>query len=70
MALRFSFDDTAEVAVRSIPLPHIRTLPPFGDRKPANDQKVFCPVCGAEAAQEQCKLVCRSKICVYRVIVF
>lgn len=27
-----------------------------------------CPVCGAEAVQEKCKLVCRSATCTYRII--
>lgn len=27
-----------------------------------------CPVCGAELLHEKCKVVCRSEICVYRII--
>ncbi len=27
-----------------------------------------CPVCGAELIQEKCKVVCRSPMCVYRII--
>lgn len=30
--------------------------------------KVFCPVCGATAVVEQCKVVCRSKLCTYRIV--
>jgi len=29
---------------------------------------LVCPVCGEALVQEKCKLVCRSKICVYRIV--
>lgn len=32
-----------------------------------NDSGV-CPVCGSKLIQEKCKVVCRSKTCVYRII--
>lgn len=27
-----------------------------------------CPVCGATLIHEKCKVVCRSEVCVYRII--
>jgi hypothetical protein len=27
-----------------------------------------CPVCGSKLIQEKCKVICRSKTCVYRII--
>lgn len=35
---------------------------------PAHRDAVFCPVCGAPAVQEKCKLICKSEICRGRVI--
>ena len=32
------------------------------------EEKVICPSCGADAVTEKCKVVCRSAICVYRII--
>ena len=29
---------------------------------------VVCPVCGAAAVQEKCKLICRSDVCRGRVV--
>ncbi len=29
---------------------------------------VVCPVCGAAVVQEKCKLICRSEICLGRVV--
>ncbi len=31
-------------------------------------EQFVCPVCGEKLIQEKCKVVCRSKICVYRII--
>ena len=40
------------------------------DSKPEapKDAPVLCPVCGAAAVQEKCKLICRSETCRGRVI--
>lgn len=27
-----------------------------------------CPVCGAQAIQQKCKVICRSEVCVHRII--
>jgi len=35
---------------------------------PAPETDRVCPVCGAEVVHERCKVVCRSEICVYRII--
>jgi NAD-dependent DNA ligase len=32
------------------------------------DDPNICPVCGSKLVQEKCKVVCRSKTCVYRII--
>ena len=32
------------------------------------ENRLICPVCGAELIQEKCKVVCRSPQCVYRII--
>ena len=32
------------------------------------DSAPACPVCGARLVQEKCKVVCRSEICVYRIV--
>ena len=29
---------------------------------------IICPVCGAQAVQEKCKLICRSDVCRGRVV--
>lgn len=42
-----------------------RPGPRGGEKRPA---KLVCPVCGAEPVQEKCKVVCRSRTCVYRII--
>jgi len=34
----------------------------------SRDNRLICPVCGAELIQEKCKVVCRSPQCVYRII--
>ena len=39
---------------------------PYGPEKQTDRLK--CPVCGAELIQEKCKVVCRSRTCVYRII--
>jgi hypothetical protein len=31
-------------------------------------QAITCPVCGAVAVQEKCKMICRSDVCRGRVI--
>jgi hypothetical protein len=35
---------------------------------PPNEETITCPVCGAVAVQEKCKLICHSDICRGRVI--
>lgn len=35
---------------------------------PAEESAVVCPVCGAVAVQEKCKVICRSEVCRGRVI--
>jgi hypothetical protein len=37
-------------------------------RADESENKVVCPICGAAAVQEKCKLVCRSEICRGRVV--
>jgi len=37
-------------------------------RNQEQDYAMVCPVCGAELIQEKCKVVCKSKICIYRII--
>lgn len=37
------------------------------DPAPAPEPGV-CPVCGAPLVQEKCKVVCRSPVCVYRIV--
>ena len=32
------------------------------------DEPIICPVCGATAVQEKCKVICRSEICRGRVV--
>ena len=34
----------------------------------ADSARIICPVCGAIAAQEKCKMICRSDICRGRVV--
>jgi hypothetical protein len=33
-----------------------------------SNEPFICPVCGAEAVEEKCKIICRSEICRGRVI--
>ena len=32
------------------------------------DDPNVCPMCGSKLIQEKCKVVCRSRTCVYRII--
>jgi hypothetical protein len=32
------------------------------------ENAVVCPVCGAAAVQEKCKMICRSDVCRGRVV--
>jgi hypothetical protein len=32
------------------------------------DEAIICPVCGAVAVQEKCKIVCHSDVCRGRVV--
>ena len=36
--------------------------------KKKSAEPVICPVCGASAVQEKCKMICRSDICHGRVV--
>ncbi|MFL6590932.1 MAG: hypothetical protein ACJ8M4_12260 [Chthoniobacterales bacterium] len=45
--------------------------PVLGTEKPAagdDEAKIVCPVCGAAVVQEKCKLICRSDVCLGRVV--
>jgi hypothetical protein len=33
-----------------------------------SENNIICPVCGAVAVQEKCKLICRSEVCRGRVV--
>ena len=33
-----------------------------------DESEIVCPVCGASLQSEKCKVVCRSEICVYRIV--
>ncbi len=33
-----------------------------------DETAVYCPICQAKAHHEKCKVVCRSAVCVYRII--
>ena len=36
--------------------------------KHKSSEPIICPVCGAIAVQEKCKMICRSDICRGRVV--
>jgi hypothetical protein len=36
--------------------------------KTARENKLICPLCGAVAVQEKCKVICHSEICRGRVV--
>jgi hypothetical protein len=38
------------------------------DDHDAKPEQPVCPVCGEPLVQERCKLVCRSRQCVYRIV--
>jgi hypothetical protein len=38
------------------------------EKPPANETTIVCPLCGAIAVQEKCKVICRSDICRGRVV--
>lgn len=47
----------------------------MSDRAEQNDEipdkdaaSSVCPICGAALVHEKCKVVCRSEVCVYRII--
>lgn len=42
-----------------------RAESPDESSDPAPD---VCPVCGEKLVHEKCKVVCRSKVCVYRIV--
>ena len=42
---------------------------PVKDELPAEESgEVICPLCGAVAIQEKCKVICRSDVCRGRVV--
>jgi len=50
-----------------------RVTPAQPDEQPKPESKregdaIVCPVCGAVAVQEKCKVICRSEICRGRVV--
>jgi hypothetical protein len=48
-------------------LPHV---PEAGraEARPSDAAAIVCPVCGAIAVQEKCKVICRSDICRGRIV--
>lgn len=38
-----------------------------GDHPPEPTPAV-CPVCGGPLEHEKCKVICRSEVCVYRIV--
>lgn len=38
------------------------------DNERKQEDANVCPLCGSKLIQEKCKVVCRSKTCVYRII--
>lgn len=47
----------------------VRPAKSASSRQTGKDQSQnVCPVCGAALVQEKCKVVCRSRTCVYRII--
>ena len=41
---------------------------PIFDGRTTGAENIICPVCGAIAVQEKCKLICRSDVCRGRVV--
>jgi hypothetical protein len=39
-----------------------------GDSAAANPSAIICPVCGEPTVQEKCKVICKSDVCRWRVI--
>ena len=39
-----------------------------GPRMEQSSEAIICPVCGAVAVQEKCKVICHSDICRGRVV--
>jgi hypothetical protein len=39
-----------------------------GETEERGEDAVVCPVCGAVAVQEKCKVICRSEVCRGRVV--
>lgn len=39
-----------------------------GARPQRTAEASICPACGAEVQQQKCKVICRSDVCVYRII--
>lgn len=61
-----------QVPIGENPSESARGLPQFPDEGrssavPSSDV-IRCPVCGAIAVQEKCKMICRSEVCRGRVI--
>lgn len=48
--------------------PTNREPPPEEASSNRSGDRVACPVCGAAAVQEKCKLICRSDVCRGRVV--
>ncbi len=42
--------------------------PPPPKPPPGTAPDRVCPVCGEPLIQESCKVVCRSEVCVYRIV--
>jgi hypothetical protein len=46
----------------------VKTLDEESDQEPEQEDKIICPVCGAECVQRRCKVVCESDQCRGRVV--
>ncbi len=67
MSLRLQFIDPGE----QLPLflyPETSNAKPLTKTPVIDIEPLFCPVCGAKTVQENCKVICRSRICTYRII--
>ncbi len=53
------FDGLEHAPAETVPTARTESQPDF---------ESYCPVCGAQLIAVKCKVICRSELCVYRLV--
>jgi hypothetical protein len=57
-----------QISERKNPSESVSSEVSKGAIKYLKSDAIVCPVCGAKAVQEKCKVICRSEVCHGRII--